>query len=527
MSADLRETGAFNGVAAAIAEREDKEHEPWPKRKLLDACDEPQALPVQLVPEPLRDWVSDVSERMVVPIGFVAVPMVVALGSVLGSAIGVKPKRFDDWYEHANLWGALVANPGMLKTPAQAEALRPLHALAKSARESYCTDKSQYDTDADNIRIEIEQLEGELKKTLRDAHAAHAANRPGIEQKLNEKRRLLAEEPRERLYVVHDSTVEKLAILLRDNPRGVLQERDELSGWLSAMEKQGREGDRAFYLESWSGKQSFSTHRIGRGDVHVDRMCLSVLGTIQPGPLRELVAESERGGGGADGLLQRFQVLSVSSVCLPWRNVDRVPDIAARDRVSAVFRRFDELDPTSIASEQGPVPLVRFDRHAQAVFDEWREDLEKRVRDNSEPPTFRAFLAKMRKTVPALALIFHVCEFVESGDVTPIGEKSVVAACAWSEIIASHARWIYEPRRSSDARELAKHLESGKIVDGATTRSLQNRGLAGTDTRERLGVALGQLEAAGWVRLVETTPGQRGGRSSEILRIHPELRRDA
>ncbi len=97
-----------------------------------------------------------------------------------------------------------------------------------------------------------------------------------------------------------------------------------------------------------------------------------------------------------------------------------------------------------------------FDRDAQAAFDEWREALEKRLRDDSEPPTFRAFLSKMRKTVPALALIFHVCELAGTGDVAPIGEKSIVDACAWAEIVESHGRWIYEPRRSRDARDLAK-----------------------------------------------------------------------
>ena len=48
---------------------------------------------------------------------------------------------------------------------------------------------------------------------------------------------------------LNDPTVEKLRELLKDNPRGLLLIRDELSGLLRSFDKQGREGDREFYLE--------------------------------------------------------------------------------------------------------------------------------------------------------------------------------------------------------------------------------------------------------------------------------------
>ena len=60
-------------------------------------------------------------------------------------------------------------------------------------------------------------------------------------------------EPTCRRYIVNDTTVEKLGELLRDNPWGLLEFRDELTGWLRCLDKPGHEGDRAFYLESWNG----------------------------------------------------------------------------------------------------------------------------------------------------------------------------------------------------------------------------------------------------------------------------------
>jgi hypothetical protein len=47
-----------------------------------------------------------------------------------------------------------------------------------------------------------------------------------------------------RRHIVNDPTAEKLGELLRDNPHGLLQFRDELVGWMLCLDKQGRENDR-------------------------------------------------------------------------------------------------------------------------------------------------------------------------------------------------------------------------------------------------------------------------------------------
>ena len=90
-----------------------------------------------------------------------------------------------------------------------------------------------------------------------------------------------------------------------------------MMGFLQALDRAGQEGARAFYLECWAGNGHFESDRIGRGNTHISGACLSVLGTIQPGPLGTYLHEAIRGGTGDDGLMQRFQ-LSVSPE-QPWR----------------------------------------------------------------------------------------------------------------------------------------------------------------------------------------------------------------
>lgn len=75
------------------------------------------------------------------------------------------------------------------------------------------------------------------------------------------------------------------------------------------MERPGREGDREFYLEAWNGTGSYTFDRIGRGTIHVPALAVSVIGGIQPGKLQRYIAEALSDGGGADGLLQRLQLL--------------------------------------------------------------------------------------------------------------------------------------------------------------------------------------------------------------------------
>jgi Protein of unknown function (DUF3987) len=81
------------------------------------------------------------------------------------------------------------------------------------------------------------------------------------------------EEPKVRRYRTEDTTTEKLADLLNENPNGLLVFRDELVGFLRSLDKYGREGDRQFYLEAWNGDQSFSVDRIGRGSLRVEAFC--------------------------------------------------------------------------------------------------------------------------------------------------------------------------------------------------------------------------------------------------------------
>jgi hypothetical protein len=322
-----------------------------------DAWEEPVSLPEGLppvarlvpfmVPKPLRGWLVDVSERMQIPLDFVAAAAIVVAGALVGRRVGIYPKRYDDWLVIPNLWGAVVGRPSLMKSPALAEVMKPLSRLVAEAYEEYQEKKQAYETEVMVADATKAALRDELKTT------AKKAVKSGDRSELNKIARRsqdaeLPEEPVLRRYKSEDSTVEKLTEILLENSRGILIHRDELSGWLRNLDKQGREGDRSFYLEGWNGSGSFDVDRIGRGSLHIPALCLSLLGGIQPGPIGAYVYQATQGEQGDDGLLQRFQVLVWPDPPASWRNVDRWPENDAKNRAYKVFRQLDALDPQKL-----------------------------------------------------------------------------------------------------------------------------------------------------------------------------------
>jgi hypothetical protein len=122
----------------------------------------------------------------------------------------------------------------------------------------------------------------------------------------------LSGEPQEPLpvrYRTNDTTYEGLGELLIANPSGILVERDELVSLLQFLDREDQAVARGFYLTGWSGTQPYTFDKIGRGQRHIEAVCVSVLGNTQPARIVEYVRRANAGGAGGDGMIQRFGLL--------------------------------------------------------------------------------------------------------------------------------------------------------------------------------------------------------------------------
>ena len=103
---------------------------PWPAPQPIASGLPPvPAFDAHLLPSALAPWVADIAARAQCPPDFVAVGALVAAAAVIGRQVAIRPKRADDWTVIPNLWGLAVGRPGLMKSAALAEALKPLQPL--------------------------------------------------------------------------------------------------------------------------------------------------------------------------------------------------------------------------------------------------------------------------------------------------------------------------------------------------------------------------------------------------------------
>lgn len=450
-----------------------------------------------LLPATLADFVLDEADRMPCSPDYIAAALIVCLGSVIGARCGIKPKRRDDWIVTPNLFGGIVGDPSSKKSPALGTVTRFLDRLEAKEAEKLDDDKKIYEAEKAAYEAHQSAVKASMKK---------AAGGKGDHLKMNAAIADLQglqppEEPKERRFKSNDSTVEKLGDLLVHNPQGMLVYRDELIGLLASWEKEGKEGDKAFYLEGWNGTASFNIDRIGRGSLHIKNLCISVFGGIQPDLLERYLAGITTSLDN-DGRIQRFQVM-VYPNAVPWEWRDRYPVKGTREAVRDLFDRLAVFDPVQDGAAPSDdfvkLPHFCFDDAAQDIFVEWCTELYTVHIASEQNPLMQQHFGKFEKLFCSIALILHLAE----GSIGPVSATSALRAAAWCEYLAGHARRIYglvEAAKVTTARMVSRRLAEGKLDDGFTVRDMVRKQWSGITTTMQAETVLALLEENGHVQ---------------------------
>ena len=202
------------------AETYDDWAEPIPLRDELPPV---APFPSEVLPTELRGWVTDIAERMSCPLDLVAIPAMVSAGSLVGARCLIRPQEKTTWAEAGNLWGAVVAPPGSLKSPAATEAQKPLRRLEAKAAEEHAEAMEAYRVAEKLYKLQDAKAQHQVKamldksgEAIGDASAILAAN---TEPKM----------PQARRFFTSDATVEKLGEICAANPQGMMLHRDEIA----------------------------------------------------------------------------------------------------------------------------------------------------------------------------------------------------------------------------------------------------------------------------------------------------------
>lgn len=508
--------GDFRGQAQIAPE--------WPPPSSIpDGLPPVKPFSEDLLPGAFRPLVRDISERMQVPIDCPAAAVTVSLAGAVNRRATIQPKVNDTgWIVVPNLWGAIVAPPGFMKTPVIQAATQPLVQIQEQYFAEYGNALSEFEFTKEEADLRRSAWKESFKVKVKKDSTTKLERPPAR-----------PDEPILRRLIVNDSTFEALHQTLNNNLAGVLVIRDELTGWWSMLDRDGREGERPFFLEAWNGNTSYTMDRIGRGTIYVPACCISMLGGIQPARLRTYLVDALRDGPNNDGLVQRQQVLVWPDFDSKWRYVDRAPDAASVDRVRTVFERLVAITPDN------PVRL-RFCADAQDLFVGWQSELEAKVRSDNLHPALTSHLAKYRSLMPSLAALFELADrvhdsvgFVGSAPGTlPIIEVSLEhaqQAAGWCDYLETHARRMYSCMTSPAlhaARELADKIRKRNVgaKDGFfSCRDVYAKCWSGLDNPEIVKPALEVLRDAGWVRDVAGEPGPFGGRPASRFQINPRV----
>src|SRR3546814_13665673 len=83
--------------------------------------------------------------------------------------------RNDDWQEVPNLWSCIIDRPGVIKSPAVKNALKPLSRLEATAADAFHIEQRSWDASADERELRPAGRQEHVRKLLKDTPAAHGS----------------------------------------------------------------------------------------------------------------------------------------------------------------------------------------------------------------------------------------------------------------------------------------------------------------------------------------------------------------
>jgi hypothetical protein len=328
--------------------------------------------------------------------------------------------------------------------------------------------------------------------------------------------------PKQRRLFVDDITVEALRKVLEENPAGVGIVRDELSGWITSFDiyrgnSKGGSKDRADYCELYQGGPK-PFDRAEKGLVYVPHWGASIVGGIQPGPVRRLMGNITD-----DGLIARFLVAHCEK---RGNGTDRQPDRIAVGAYHNTIKALAQLRP------KNEIEKIILSTEAQRYRHIIR-DLASSVQclpDASD--ALKAHLNKWEGALCRVALVFHIVEAAARGEYPArhiSGDTARMAATLMADFLLPNSVRFYsetvdDGSHNADAKWVAGYILSGSLKT-VTKRDLIRVNRHFKRDHKLIAPTMGALYAAGWVE--EATTKRNGEVTSWTVnpKVHTKFQR--
>lgn len=444
--------------------------------------------PIDHLPPPLSEYVAKSAEAIGCDPSLIAMPALAACAAAIGDARAVEVKA--GWIEFPVLWTLAVAPSGALKTPAMKAAMEGLETAQRKAFENFRLAEARH----------------------KDGLASwHKSDRQGQEPPA----------PQLTSYYVGDATLEAVGALLDVNPRGLLQKRDELSGWLGGFDKYSEGNEAAQWLEFHSGNAVRIDRKGGeKKTIYIPRALVPVTGTIQEPVLRRLLTDGDAKHFD-NGLAARFLMAMPPERTRQWREAITPPSLVRQ--YSHLFDDLLALAP-QVDAETGrrdPV-LLRWLPNAKARFVEFFNTHAKEMRA-FKSDRLKSAWSKLEGQAARLALVFHVVRHAyfpgPEEESRTIALDTLESALEWVEWFKNETRRIYYTlTHRGEVRQADKLIQFARRDGGrCTAREAARNGAGGRNVEEVENVMRG-LVAAGFGEW-EAPELPKGGRPTRYFRL--------
>lgn len=404
------------------------------------------------------------------------------------------------WKVPAILWMAALGDPSSRKSAPLNAIVNPLWKLQDAANADHAEQRRDWEADVERAKVERTAWKDEVK-----GQAGTKAEVLRIPDNAIE-----PEEPAHRRFMIKDCTPEAAAFVMQDNPQGVLAHNDELAGWLESFDRYNS-GGRPFWLEAFEGKP-FSVNRKGDGSFDLPFLGISVLGSIQPDRLSELLS------GANDGLVPR--------IVWAWPEKRRPRRPKGQVDTDALQRAYERLEVLPWGKDQfgeNCGKVLKFSDAAADVFESWDADNSESEKEGGS--LYETFAGKMSGAVVRLALVSELMAwaFGDGPEPKEISEHSVLAAIMWVEDYAKPmAERVFGDASVSRADRNASLLARYILKNGLENfnardlrRSPHKKHLKPLQETKARDDALEILELAGWITPTPKREGDTVGRASK------------
>lgn len=483
-----------------------------------------------LIPEPYRQWLTDVSHRMQTPPDFPTVSALVITGSVIGAGCSIRPKAKDSWEVIPNLWGACIGRPSVvLKSPSMKEPIQLLERLQAKHGEQFKQEKTGAEFEELANKAMLDDVKGQLNKLAKGNGKDRVINSDDMTKLKADYLELTQDEtpkPTRRLFKTNETSIQSMTVLQDENPRGILTFRDELTGLLAKWDREDGQDERAYFLEGWNGNGTYTDVKIGRGLTDAKNICISLLGGIQPDKLKRYLYQALKGNN--DGLMQRLQLAVWPDEPSQWKNVDIYPNTQEKQRAYEILEKLANINFMQYGAMQTKYderPYFRFSEVGQAIFNDWFNTLQTVKIRQEENPLMAEHLGKFRSLMPSLALIFHLIDIANGKQTGAVSKQAALLAVQWCEYLEAHARRIYAMGESPEheaALRLSEKIKAGKLPNPFTLKSVYDKGWHGLKAKSEVQAACDVLLDEHWLTMTrKPATGERGRPPALEYHINP------